>query len=326
LSALPIQAHLPSASRLVMGCMGLGGGWNNDPLSSADHALAEAAVEAALAAGITLFDHADIYTFGKAEAVFGALLQARPGLRDQLLLQSKCGIRLGSAQAPGWYDLSAAHITRSVEASLQRLSTTHLDVLLLHRPDALMQPDEVAGAFDRLRQAGKVRHLGVSNMHAGQLQALQAALDAPLVVNQLEMSLAHHDWLEAGTTFNHGQGAQAELAWAWPATLARCQLHGVQLQAWGPLARGLYSGAAPADAPAAVHATARLVADMAAQHGVAPEAIVLAWLLRHPAGIQPLLGSTQPARIAAAAQAVNVQLDAEAWYRLYTTARGRALP
>jgi predicted oxidoreductase len=326
LSAWPIQAHLPGASRLVLGCMGLGGGWNSDPLCSADHVQAEAAVDAALAAGITLFDHADIYTLGKAEAVFGALLQARPSLRDRIVLQSKCGIHLGKPDAPGWYDLSAAHITHSVEASLKRLGTTHLDVLLLHRPDALMQPDEVAAAFDRLRQAGKVRHLGVSNMHAGHMQALQAALDAPLVVNQMEMSLAHRDWLEAGTTFNHGQGAQAELAWAWPATLAHCQLQGVQLQAWGALARGLYSGAAPADAPAAVQATARLVADMAAQHGVAAEAIVLAWLLRHPAGIQPVVGSTQPARIAAAAQALTVQLGAEAWYRLYTTARGRALP
>ncbi|MCV2349412.1 aldo/keto reductase family oxidoreductase [Paucibacter sp. Y2R2-4] len=313
-----------SSSRLILGCMGLGGGWDSQPLSEADIAKAQAAVEAALSVGITRFDHADIYTLGKAEQSFGELFKRQPSLRARLQLQSKCSIRFADATSPQRYDLSCAHILASVEASLKRLHTDHLEVLLLHRPDPLMEAAELAEAWTRLKAAGKVGRLGVSNMHAAQMRMISAAIGEPLAANQLEMSLLKRDWLDSGTCFNDGQAVPA--ASAWGDTLDFCQREGVELQAWGALARGLYSGAAPADAPVAVQATARLVADLAAQQGVSREALVLAWLLRHPAGIQAVIGSSDPARIRACAEAQQLSLSRELWYQLYLSARGRALP
>jgi predicted oxidoreductase len=311
---LPLKQHLPSASRLVLGCMGLGGGWNAEPIGAAEHHQAQAVVETALAAGITLFDHADIYTFGKAEQVFGGLLQARSSLRDQILLQSKCGIRLADGQAPGRYELSSAYIERSVEGSLSRLRTDRLDLLLLHRPDPLMEPQEVAEAFARLHQSGKVRGFGVSNMQAAQVAWLQRHLSLPLQVNQLEMSLLKLDWLEAGTTFNDPQQPTASSAWV--GLLEHCQQHGVQLQAWGALAKGRWRE----------HPVAPTLQAMAERLGLAPEGLLVAWLLRHPANIQPVIGSTSPERIRACAQGAALPLSREDWYALYVAARGRPLP
>ena len=319
----PLARVLPGASRLALGCMGFGGGWTDEPLTESHVAQAHAALEVALEAGITLFDHADIYTRGKAEGTFGELLRRQPALRDRLLLQTKCGIRFADDAGPGRYDLSRDYILAAVDASLARLGTSHVDLLLLHRPDPLMEPAEVAEAFTRLSASGKVRHFGVSNMRAAQMRALERVLDVPLVANQLEMSLLAHDWLENDDTFNDAQGA---LARRWDDTLHHCQATGVQLQAWGPLAHGALSGALPADASPAVTATAALVQTLSDQHAVSREAIVLAWLLRHPARIQPVIGTTRPARIRACAQALGVRLSREEWYRLYVTARGRALP
>lgn len=321
--SFPLQQQLPGASRLVLGCMGLGGGWNANPLQEADIAQAEAAVEAALAARICLLDHADIYTHGKAEAVLGELLRRRPSLRDALLLQTKCAIRFADAAGPKRYDLSAAHVRRSVDASLQRLHVERIDLLLFHRPDPLLPVPELAEAMVGLQQQGKVGAFGVSNMHAAQLAWLAEELPLPLVANQLQMSLLHAHWLEAGVCFNDAQGRDSL---PWLGTLEYCQRAGIQLQAWGPLDRGWLCGAAPADAPASVRATAALVASLAERHGVSAEAIVLAWLLRHPAGIQPVIGSSQPARIAACAQALGLTLSREDWYALWVSARGQELP
>ncbi|MEJ5999282.1 aldo/keto reductase [Paucibacter soli] len=321
------MADTNTTDRLILGCMGLGGGWNTEPLREADIGRAQAAVEAALDAGIRRFDHADIYTLGKAEQCFGELLRRQPSLRGRMLLQSKCGIRLADAGAPKRYDLSATHILASVDASLARLHTDHLDLLILHRPDPLLEADEVAEAWRRLKASGKVGRLGVSNMHAAQMRAIERAIGAPLAANQLEMSLLKRDWLESSTCFNDAQAPLlAPAAAAWGDTLAHCQQQGVELQAWGSLARGCYSGAAPADAPAAVHATAGLVRELAAELATSPEAVVLAWLLRHPARISAVIGTSEPARIRACAQAQDLTLSREHWYRLYESARGRELP
>ena len=161
----PLQRWLPASSPLVYGCMGLGGGWNDAPISEANIAQAHAAVEAALAIGITLFDHADIYTHGKAEAVFGTLLRRDPALRERLLIQSKCGIRFADAGGPSRYDLSAAYIEAAVERSLQRLGVERLDLLLLHRPDPLMEPEEVAEAVLALEMNADIHDLALS-VHA----------------------------------------------------------------------------------------------------------------------------------------------------------------
>nr|WP_295079908.1 aldo/keto reductase [uncultured Roseateles sp.] len=329
-TSIPLQTHLPHASRLVLGCMGLGGGWDQTPIGEADIAKAHAAVEAALEIGITLFDHADIYTRGKAEQCMGELFKRQPSLRQRLHLQSKCGIRFADASGPGRYDLSAEHIERSVDGILQRLQIESLEILMLHRPDPLMQAEEVAAAFSRLRAAGKVQHLAVSNMQAAQMRQLSASLDQPLLANQVEMSLGKLDWLEAGSCFNDAQLRPQAHALNWPETLAYCQAHHVQLQAWGSLAKGVFSGAAlPGGddaAAAAVRHCAEQVQQLANLMVVSREAIVLAWLMMHPAGIQPVIGSSEPARIRACGEALKVKLSREDWYRLYVAARGQALP
>ncbi|WP_422011802.1 aldo/keto reductase [Roseateles sp.] len=316
---LPLTAHLIDASPLVYGCMALGGDWGGGPVSEADIAHAHAAVEAALEIGVTLFDHADIYRRGKAEAVFGELLKRDAGLRGRVRLQSKCGIRFADEAHVGRYDLSAEHIEHSVDATLKRLAVERIDILLLHRPDPLMQPAEVARAFGRLKAAGKVSHLGVSNMHAGQMRWLQSALSEPLVVNQLELSLAKLDAIDVGTTFNDPQAATRPGGVAWAGTLEYAQQHGVQLQAWGSLAQGRFNDPSSSAGAAAVH-------QIAEAHRTAPNAVLLAWLLRHPAGIQPVIGSGNAERIRACGDATKIQLSRDEWYRLYVTARGQALP
>lgn len=319
---LPLHRHLPAASRLVFGCMGLGGGWMRTAFDDGDVRAAHAAVDAALEAGITVFDHADIYTFGKAESVFGRVLAERPEVRASIVLQSKCGIRFADDAGPKRYDASASWITASVDGTLARLGVERLDALLLHRPDPLMEPEEVADAFTALRAAGKVEHFGCSNMSGAQMGWLQTALDAPLVANQIELGLGALAWLEEGVTV--GQGAAADVGFT-AGTLEYCRAASVQLQAWGPLAQGRFSRA-PADVAPADQAAAKRVAEIAARYAVPAEAIVLAFLLRHPARIQPVLGTTDPARIAACARSLEVRLSREDWYALYEVARGGELP
>lgn len=316
---LPLNTHLRDVGPLVYGCMALGGDWGGSPVTEADIAHAHEAVEAALAIGIKLFDHADIYRRGKAEAVFGELLKRDASLRAKVRLQSKCGIRFADDANVGRYDLSADHIEASVDGILQRLGVEHIDILLLHRPDPLMQPAEVARAFGRLKAAGKVAHLGVSNMHAGQMRWLQSALAEPLVANQLELSLAKLDAIDAGTTFNDPQAATRPGGVAWAGTLEYAQQHGVQLQAWGSLAQGRFND------PSA-SAAAKVVHEVAETHRTTANAVLLAWLLRHPAGIQPVIGSGNAERIRACGDATRIQLSREEWYRLYVAARGQALP
>lgn len=318
----PIQTTLPQASRLVMGCMGLGGGWDEQPISSADEKQAFAVIETALENSINFFDHADIYTFGKAETVFGRYLKHFPTHRQQLIVQSKCAIKLPKPGQTGQYDCSKAAILASVDASLARLATDYLDILLLHRPDPLMHVDEVAAAFEILMQQGKVRHFGVSNMGWAQLQLLQSVLTEPLKVNQLEMSLAAHHWLDEGVMVGMPAGANKHFGYG---TLEYCQLHKVQLQSWGSLAQGRFSPG-KAGQSSTEQAVSLLLQQFAAAYQCSSEAILLAWLMRHPAGIQPVIGSTNLARIKACAQAPAIELSREHWYQLYVAARGAALP
>jgi predicted oxidoreductase len=305
--------------------MGLGGGWTPGPLAAADVSAAHAAVDAALEAGITVFDHADIYAHGKAEEVFGKVLAQRPGLRDQVQLQTKCGIRLPGANQVGRYDSSREAIVARVEDSLRRLGTDRIETLLIHRPDPLAHPEDIAAAFVQLKEAGKVLRLGVSNMSADQMRWLQSALPEPLAVNQLEMSLYRSEWLESGVLVNHPEAAAVGFPHG---VLEYCQANGARLQAWGPLAQGRYSGAPGAAETGPDAATAQLVSALAAEKECTPEAIVLGWLMRHPAGIAPVIGTSNPDRIRACAQAGRVaqSLSGDEWYELWVCARGRALP
>jgi predicted oxidoreductase len=298
--------------------MGLGGDWTPAPYGSADIDQAAAAVEAALSIGVSVFDHADIYRFGKAEQVFGEVLKRTPGLRERIEIQTKCGIRLDADHAP--YDLST--IVARLDDSLVRLGVDYVDTLLLHRPDPLLEPVAVAAAVAELHAAGKIRSLGVSNMSGAQIAFLQREIDLPIVVNQLEMSLHRHDWVDSTVLVNHPDGADNTFPHG---TLEYCASNGVRLQAWGALAQGRYSGATGA---AAEETASALVQTLAEAKNTTREAIVLGWLMRHPAHIDPVLGSSDPARIRAcgdaAAQAAAMTRDE--WFALYLAARGRPLP
>ncbi|NMH60951.1 aldo/keto reductase [Alteromonas ponticola] len=316
-----LKTIFSQASNLIYGCMGLGGGWDSTEYDRSHVQQAEEVINVALEAGITVFDHADIYTHGKAEAVFGEVLKKTPALREKLILQSKCAIRFADEHGPKRYDFSPAWIKSSVENSLRRLHTEHLDILLLHRPDPLMEPEPLAEALQQLIQAGKIAHVGVSNMHGHQIAFLQAALNRPIVVNQLEMSLAHRDWLEDGITTGSIQNRQMGYA---PGTLEYCWTNKVQLQAWGSLAQGRFSGRPTTDTRE--QATSELVQQLAQKYSTHAEAVLLAWLMRHPIGIQPLIGTTNLDRIRACADVGRFTLSREDWYLLLERVRGEEVP
>lgn len=293
------------SSRLAYGCMRIAG--DN---SHADREAGKRAVLAAVDAGYTLFDHADIYGDGECESLFGEVLRASPGLRDAVVIASKCGIRFaGSPHAddPARYDFSADYIVESVEGSLNRLGIEQLDLLLLHRPDYLMHVEEVARVFDRLVSTGKVANFGVSNFSPSQFDLLQVVLPAPLLINQVEINVHNISALTDGT-------------------LDQCQRLGVSPQAWCPIAGVAY----PAWGNTfSAEDEARIRAELDRQcavYGVADWLIALAWLLKHPAEISPIIGSTTPARIAEACAALDIDYSREDWYRLLEARNGESVP
>lgn len=314
-----------TVSRIAFGCMKIGGTWDAAPIAAGTVQAAFAAISAALDCGINFFDHADIYTRGKSEEVFGRYLRDNPGLRDRLVLQSKVGIRFpeegATMPAPARYDFSRDHIVGSVEAILKRLQTDRLDLLLLHRPDALVEPEDVARAFDELARAGKVRHFGVSNHTPGQIELLRRHVAQPLVVNQLEFSLAQPALVAEGMIANRA-GSVSVLG---AGILDYCRLHDILVQAWSPVGGGkLLAPDAAAAGP--LKAAAELLAALAKAKNTTPEAVALAWILRHPAGMQPIIGTTKADRVRASAPADELELTREEWYLLLETARGQRVP
>lgn len=268
------------SSRLAYGC------WRIAPTEEAGRTSGRAAILAAVEAGYTLFDHADIYCDGRAEQAFGAVLREVPELRARLVIATKCGIRKPgepSPDAPVRYDFSRSHIVWSCEQSLRRLGIETIDLYQLHRPDWLMNPEEVAAAFAQLREQGKVREFGVSNFRPSQVTALQQALPFPLAVNQVEISLA------CLGCFNDG-------------TLDQCLAERITPLAWSPLGGGLLAdGARKLLAWQERYDVRRIVAELDAQAralGTTRGNVALAWLLKHPAGIVPLVGSTKPEKSA----------------------------
>ncbi len=314
MKTLRIGTSAWETTRLAYGCWRLAGTWNPAEVTPERETQGRRAAITAYEAGYTLFDHADIYCNGVAERIFGQALREVPGMRQRILIATKCGIRWPgepTAGAPHRYDFSAEHIRRSCEGSLKRMGIETIDLYQLHRPDFLMDPEEVAGAFADLKKSGKVRDFGVSNFRPSQVTALQKACPMPLVVHQVEISLLHLDCLNDGT-------------------LDQCLSEKMTPLAWSPLAGGML-GAAVAAAPAgALAARVRAVVaelDTVAQEmGASRVAVALAWLLRHPAKIVPIVGSTDPVRIRDAATADGLELSREHWYRLLLAARGEKLP
>ncbi|OIJ18143.1 aldo/keto reductase [Anaerobacillus alkalidiazotrophicus] len=325
MKVMPLQKRKISNSRLLFGCMGLGGGWNQNGITEEDIILAEKAIDAALSIGITMFDHADIYTFGKAEQVFGEVLKRSPQLREQIVLQSKCGIRFPEGKIPNRYDFSTEHIINSVDGILARLGVEYIDILLLHRPDPLIEPDEVADTFEILEKSGKVRNFGVSNMNVAQMKLLQSYCSSPIVVNQLEMNLHKLDWLEQGVLVNQSLGTQYNFS---DGIIEHCRLEDIQIQAWGPLAKGIYSGKEVENVTESYLQTKQLVKEMAEKKETTMEAIVLGWLMRHPALIQPVIGSANETRIKNCEDATRQSqlMTRDEWYSLYVASRGKLMP
>ena len=319
----PLAHYLPNVSKLVFGCMGLGGGWNKDPITSTHLKQTHECIDNAIEGGINFFDHADIYTFGKAEQVFGQALSERPELREHIYIQSKCGIKFADEKGPKRYDFSADWIEQSVDNSLKRLNTQYLDVLMLHRPDPLMEVDEVARVFSCLKESGKVKHFAVSNMQQHQMNFLQHALDMPIVANQIEASLQKHQFIDEGLYAGNSDGKDINFT---PGNIEYCRSFDIQIQSWGSLCQGLYTGGDLSNASQADINTSILVNKLAAIYGTSSEAIVLAWLLRHPASIQPIIGTTNAKRIKASCEAINVHLSREHWYALYESAKGCEVP
>ena len=313
-------------TRIAYGCMGIGGGWAPGPLTDRTRKDALLAVNAALDAGITFFDHADMYGRGRCEEAFSGIWRERPGLREKVVLQTKCGIRFDDDPVTGGvrrYDFSREHILASVEGSLRRLKTDYIDILLLHRPDALAEPEEIAAAFDQLKDAGKVRHFGVSNHNARQIELLKRAVRQPLVVNQLEINLVHNQLITAGTVVNQDEPSRAIHG---EGTLEYCRLHDMRIQAWSPVAHGALAKASDVgQGDEKMRGAAAAVARLAREKGVSFDAILVAWLLRHPAGIQPIIGTTRPERIRDVCAADAVQLTREEWYTLLAAGNGRSV-
>ena len=274
----------------------------------------DAVIDAALECGIDFFDHADIYGDGECEKKFGTALKRKPTLRDRIFIQSKCSIR------DGLYDFSAPYIISSVEGILSRLGTDHIDSLLLHRPDALMEPEEVQMAFSRLYGEGKVLSFGVSNFNRFQMELLQSGLSFPIMADQMQFSLAHTPMIDEGINVNTMfDGAVMRTA----GTLEYCRMHRIAVQTWSPLQKGFFGGVFLGDPEYAE--LNGVLERLASQYGVSADTIAYAWLLRYPARMQVITGTMNPDRIASAARAADIGLTREEWYELYRAA-GNELP
>jgi len=313
-----------SVTRIAYGCMKLGGPPGPRTFSSDEKAAAIRLIATACEQGITLFDHADIYARGNSEKIFGEAMRELSSLKDKILIQSKCGIRVQgnpSPTDPGRYDFSYRHVIDSVEGSLRRLNADHLDILLLHRPDPLVEPEEVARAFDELHSSGKVRYFGVSNHTPLQIELLQKHSDQPLVVNQLELNLLDSHLIDDGVMANQVNERYAAAS----GILDYCRLHGILVQAWSPVAQGKLISS-PGSSDSDQREVVELLSRMANEKDVPPEAIALGWLLRHPAPVQPIIGTTNPDRIVASCVADRIELSREEWYALFVAARGCRMP
>ena len=273
---------------------------------------ASAFVDTALSLDANFFDHADIYGGGKSEEVFGKAIA--PSLRDKIILQTKCGIR------KGMFDFSYEHIVSSVDGSLKRLGTDCIDVLLLHRPDALMEPEEVARAFDYLKASGKVRHFGVSNQNPYQMELLGKALDMPLCANQLQFSIMHAPMLQSGINVNMYNDSAVNRDGG---VLDYCRLNNITIQPWSPVQYGFFEGCFIDNEK--FPGLNAVLGKIGEKYGVSKTTIAFAWILRHPARMQPVTGTTNLTRLSDCIKAADIKITREEWYEIYRAA-GNILP
>lgn len=294
-----------NASEISLGCMRISD-MSNQEISTLIHT--------AMDEGINFFDHADVYGGGKSEEKFSEALGMNPGLREKMILQTKCGIRKDC------FDFSKEHILEAVDGSLKRLRTEYLDVLLLHRPDALVEPEEVAEAFTILETSGKVKFFGVSNQNPMQIELLRKFVKQKILFNQLQLSITNTGMIDAGINvnmqINHSVDRDGSI-------LDYCRLNYIIIQPWSPFQYGFFEGVF-LDNPKFPELNKKIDA-IAKDKGVTNTAIAIAWLLRHPAHMQPILGTTNPQRVKDACKASDITLTRQEWYQIYLAA-GNKLP
>ena len=290
---------------LAVGCM---------RINSLEKNQAERFVQSALEEGANFFDHADIYGGGTCEEIFADAIHMNADVREKIILQSKCGIR------KGMFDFSKEYILESVDGILQRLKTEYLDVLLLHRPDALVEPEEVAEAFDILETSGKVRHFGISNQNPMQIQLLKKFVKQPLVANQLQLSITNATMISNGINVNMENDSAVNRDGS---VLDYCRLNDITIQPWSPFQYGFFEGVFLGSEK--FPELNQQIDEIAATYGVSNTTIAIAWLLRHPAHMQPVIGTMNIDRLKDCCKASDIQLTREEWYRIYRAA-GNILP
>jgi predicted oxidoreductase len=305
MKTVPIAHCDLAASEISLGCMRISE-MSNQEISHLVHT--------AIEGGINFFDHADIYGGGQSEARFAEALGMTPQLRETIILQSKCGIR------QGMFDFSKEHILEAVDGSLKRLQTEYLDVLLLHRPDTLVEPEEVAEAFTILEESGKVRYFGVSNQNPMQIELLKKFVRQPLIINQLQLSITNTGMIDAGINVNMEIDPSIDRDGS---ILDYCRLHDITIQPWSPFQYGFFEGVF-LDNPKFPDLNQK-IDELAAAKGVANTAIAIAWLLRHPARMQPIIGTTNADRVRDICRASDITLSRQEWYEIYRAA-GNKLP
>jgi predicted oxidoreductase len=293
------------ASEIALGCMRISGLTENE----ADRLIGTATEE-----GINFFDHADIYGQGKSEEVFARTVSKSNGLREKVIIQTKCGIR------KGFYDFSKEHIINSVEGSLKRLKTDYIDILLLHRPDTLMEPEEVAEAFTTLLDSGKVRYFGVSNQKPMQIELLAKYLKQKIIINQLQFSITNTGMIDSGLNVNMENSGSVDHD---DSILEYCMLKDITIQPWSPFQYGFFEGVF-LDNPKFPELNKK-INEIANAKGVTNSAVAIAWILRHPARMQPIAGTTNPQRLKDICKASDIQLSRKEWYDIYMSA-GNKLP
>lgn len=294
-----------NASEISLGCMRI---WN---LTNQE---ASKLLRTALDEGINFFDHADVYGSGKSEEKFSVALDMNPNLREKMILQTKCGIREGA------FDFSKEHILEAVDASLKRLRTDYLDVLLLHRPDALVEPAEVAEAFTILQDGGKVKYFGVSNQNPMQIELLTKFVKQKIIFNQLQLSITNSGMIDAGINVNMEIDASIDRDGS---ILDYCRLKEITIQPWSPFQYGFFDGVFLDNEK--FPELNQTINKIAAAQGVPNTAIAIAWLLRHPARMQPIIGTTSPGRVIDSCKASGISLTRPEWYEIYLAA-GNRLP
>ncbi len=298
----PIKLEVPV---VAVGCM---------RINSLSVKAAEKFIQTALDLKANFFDHADIYGDGACEEIFAQAIHMNESVREQIILQSKCGIR------KNMFDFSKEHILKSVDGILSRLKTDYLDILLLHRPDALVEPGEVAEAFDLLQESGKVRYFGVSNQKPMQIELLRRYLHQPIVANQLQLSITNATMISNGINVNMENSSAVDRDGS---VLDYCRLHDITIQPWSPFLFGFFEGVFLGSKK--FPELNKKIDEIANHYSVSNTTIALAWILRHPANMQPIIGTMNVERLKDCCQAADIWLTREEWYEIYLSA-GNILP